>query len=138
MVGPLPAHVTDVRSNPDEQIAHAAGLISRSSHRRTVFKAIYRGKQKTKTVSQLMKATGFGRICVLKQGRALADNHIVKQIKVDGETAYEKDRFYAQKRGKILRLAENRRKLLEFPTKRNPRIKITRVGVETIHVSRRL
>ena len=130
----FPADVTDVRSNPKDQIAHAAELLQRSKLRRRVFMAIYTGKQKVKKVSDVMQATKLDRITVLHQGRALADNRIVKQIKVRGETAYEKDRFYGQRRQKILSLATNRKKLEDFPTKTSPKVSVGKLKLNVIRL----
>src|SRR6266568_6791065 len=138
MAGNLPFDVTDVRSNPNDQIAHAATLLKRSQRRRLVFLAIYKGKQKAKTVSEIMKATKLSRVDVLHEGRSLADNGIVSQIKIDGETAYHKDRFYAQKRAKILSLARDGRKLARFPTKVNPNALIRTSKIEVIRLPRAL
>ncbi len=112
--------VSDVGSNAEENIAHAAKIIGRSSHRKRVFDAIYTGKRRAKSVSQLMKTTGLSRTRVLDAGKKLADNHIVKAIRQDGETAYEKIGFFHSHKRKILGLADSPAKLKSFPTKRNP------------------
>jgi hypothetical protein len=138
VTGSLPSNVTDVRSNPNDQIAHAAGLLRRSLLRRKVFLAIYAGKQKVKTVSEIMRATHLNRVDVLHEGRSLADNGIVSQIKVYGETAYAKDRFYAHKRAKIISLASDKNKLAGFPTKISPKISAHNTRVEVIRLPRSL
>jgi len=112
---------TDIRSNPNEQIAYAATVIGRSEARRKVFEEIHRGKKRVKTVDNIVKKTGLDRIKVLKAARYLYNNRIVKQLKIDGELAYEKDDFYAQNKKTILRLAGDKRALERYPTKRNPR-----------------
>lgn len=117
----MPVAVSDARSNPNDQIAHVAGALKSSPRRKKVFIAIYRGKKKAKTVSELMKATKLGRVPVLQDGGRLAGLHIVNQIKINGETAYEKDTFIAANKAKILALAGNPKKLKEFPTKYNQR-----------------
>jgi len=68
-----------------------------------------------------MAATKLNRIAVLDEGKKLAGLHIVNQIKIGGETAYEKDTFYATNKGKILNLATNHAKLKALPTKYSPR-----------------
>jgi hypothetical protein len=113
----MPIHVSDARSNPNDQIAHAASVLRRSKRRTLVFTAIYRGKTKVKTVDELAKATRLGKVAVLQAGGQLANQQIVTQVKVRGRTAYEKDRFYGTNKKKILRLAENPDKLRNFPTK---------------------
>jgi hypothetical protein len=112
--------VSDVGSNAEENIAHAAKIIGRSSHRRSVFDAIYTGKRRAKCVSQLIKSTGLPRTRVLDAGKRLADNHIVKAIRLEGETAYEKIGFFHSHKRRILGLAASPAKLKAFPTKRNP------------------
>ncbi len=114
-------HVTDVRSNPEDQIAHAAKILQKSEQARRLFRAIYRGKTKIKTISALVKATGLSDKRVLIVGAKLVGNRIiaVNDKKVEGRIAYVKDPFYNQHRQKILRLAENRISLKKYPTKYN-------------------
>jgi hypothetical protein len=117
----MPTEVSDVRSNPQDQIAHAAMVIGRSQHCRKVFSAIYRGKKKIKTVTEIVQLTSLPRLRVLQEAGKLSNNSIVKKTKIDGETAYEKDPFYTQNKGKILKLAGNKKALAKFPTKVNPK-----------------
>lgn len=119
--------VSDVGSNAEENIANAAKVIGRSSHRRRVFDAIYTGKQRAKSVSHLIKITGLPRTRVLDAGKKLADDHIVKAIKQDGETAYEKIDFFHSHKKKILGLAASPAKLKAFPTKRNAASRVVHV-----------
>jgi hypothetical protein len=113
--------VADVRGNPNENVVHAADVIGRSVHCRTVFAAIYRGKKKIKTVRQLMDATHLTQKQVLTQGKKLADNEIVTQVKVDGQTGYEKDDFFSQRKNKVLTLVDNPKNRSKYPTKQEPR-----------------
>lgn len=113
--------VSDVGSNAEENIAHAAKVLGRSTHRRCVFKAIYTGKRRAKKVSHLMEVTGLPRQRVLDAGKRLADNRLVKTTKLDGETAYEKIDFFQSNKRRILSLASSPARLAAFPTKRNPR-----------------
>jgi len=108
----MPIHTTDVRSNRQEQMVHAVTVIGRSEDRRLVFEAIYRGKRKAKTVTELMQATGLDRVRVLHAGEQLAGNHLVGVAKMNAETAYEKDAFYTQTKGKILNLLSSKSKPL--------------------------
>ena len=121
-----PTQVTDVRSNPNEQIAHAATVLRKSLIRRKVFEAIYMGKRKLKKVSEIAEMADLKRIRVLQEAKVLVNNSVVKQTKLDGETAYEKDPFFTQNKRKILSLAGNKKKLEAFPTKYNPRIVLPR------------
>jgi len=113
--------VSDARSSADEQIAHAAKTLGKSKDRRKVFTAICRGKKQIKTVSEIRKMTGLDRIRILQEAKILVNNKIVSQDKLNGETAYKKDSFYAQNKAKVLSLVTNPEKLKSFPTKRTPR-----------------
>jgi hypothetical protein len=125
----MPLPVTDTRSNPNDQVAHAARVIGASSQRRAVFNAVSSGKRKVKTVSDVARATRLSSKQVLNAGKYLADNVVVHQTKVGSETAYEKDPFYSRNKMKILRLARDPKALDDLPTKTNPspqrRIKVT-------------
>jgi len=115
------AAVSDARSSANDQIAHAATVLKRSAKLRALFEAICRGGKKPKTVAQLMRLTKFGQVEVLQLGGKLCDQQLVHKAKVEGGTAYEKDRFYAANRARILRLATNPGKLAALPTKISPR-----------------
>lgn len=113
----MPTKVADVRANSNENIVHAAQVIGRSKVRRAVFEAIYRGKKKIKIVDELMQATGLGRVPVLNEGKKLAGNQIVTQVKVNGRTAYEKDEFFVHHKKKVLALVDDPSKRAKYPTK---------------------
>jgi DNA-binding transcriptional regulator GbsR (MarR family) len=120
----MPQAVSDFLSNTNEQIEQAARAIGRSIITRKVFSAIYTGKKRIKTVSELAKSTKLKRKTVLTAGKKLHSRSVVQQTKRDGDTAYEKiDSFYAHK-SKILQLAGNNKKLEAFPTKRHVTTKI--------------
>jgi len=118
----MPTKVADVRANPNENVVHAADVIGRSKVRRAVFEAIYRGKKKIKTVDELMQATGLGRVPVLNEGKKLAGNQIVTQVKVNGRTAYEMDEFFVHHKKKVLALVDDPSKRAKYPTKQEPRV----------------
>jgi len=126
----VPINVSDVRSNPQDQIAHAARVIGRSKDCRKVFSAIYQGKKRIKTVTEIEALTSLRRMRVLQEAGKLCNNNIVRKIKMNGETAYEKDPFYTQNKKTILRLAGNKKALEKFPTKTNPKF-----GDITVNVS---
>lgn len=111
---------TDIRSNPNEQIKHVAETLKKSTHRRKVFEAIYKTKQKIKTVTEIVEMTGLERMRVLQEAGNLANNSIVKKTSVDGELAYEKDPFFTQHKKRILLLAGNKSKLAKLVTKSTP------------------
>lgn len=110
--------VSDSLSNVNEQIEAAARVLGRSNHRHKVFDKIYFGKKRIKTVSELVEKTGLNRKQVLTQGKKLVNNHIVDQVKYEGETAYQKIDFFHHNKEKILQLAEDPKKLANYPTKR--------------------
>ena len=114
--------VSDVRSNPQDQIAHAARVIGRSKDCRKVFSAIYQGKKRIKTVTEIEALTSLRRMRVLQEAGKLCNNKIVRKTKMYGETAYEKDPFYTQNKKTILRLAGNKEALEKYPTKTNPKL----------------
>jgi len=114
-------HVTDARSNSNDQIYHAANVLGKSDDRKKVFLAIYSGKKRVKTVKEIMQVTGMSNIRVLQEGKRLAANQIVQAIKVGRQTAYVKDQFLGEHRSRILSHAGNSEKLSSFPTKINPR-----------------
>jgi predicted transcriptional regulator len=114
---------TDVRSNPKEQIMHAAEEIGRSEVRRKVFEEICRGKRRAKTVEEIASTIGFDKKQVFDEARALYNNRIIERQKIKGKPlAYLKDDFYSQHKAKILKLATNRSARENFPTRWNPRI----------------
>jgi hypothetical protein len=80
----MPVKVTDIRSNAEAQLDRAAQVIGRSEHKRKVFEAICFHKKIIKKVSEIANKTGLSPIQVLKVGRVLATNAIVKQTKIDG------------------------------------------------------
>lgn len=128
--------VSDARSSANDQIAHAATVLKRSLKLRKLFESVCRGGKKPKTVAQLMKSTGFGQVEVLQLGGKLADQQLVHKTKVGGATAYEKDRFYAANRTRILRLATSPGKLAALPTKTSPRVSSgpVRIAVQGLKV----
>jgi hypothetical protein len=113
--------VSDVRSNANDQIAHAATVLKRSEKLRSVFDAICKGGKRPKPVSQLMKRLNYSRVEVLQLGGRLADQQLVHKVTVDGKIAYEKDRFFAANRIRILRYAANSSAFQQLPTKVSPR-----------------
>ena len=108
-------NVSDARSNRNDQIAHAANVLGKSKDRIAVFTAIYFGKKKVKTVQEIHIATKLSRKRVLEEGKRLEVGQVIHQTKLDGDTAYEKDGFYAGVKARILVLAKNRKKLDSFP-----------------------
>jgi len=125
----MPIDITDVRSSPNDQIAHAARVIGRSEDCQNVFNAISYGKKKIKTVTEITDITSLPRIRVLQLAGKLCNNQIVKKVKVGKELAYEKDQFFSENKNRILKLARNKNQLEKFPTKINP------INKEVIYIS---
>jgi hypothetical protein len=112
--------VSDSRSNRNDQIAHAVHVLGRSKARIAIFKAIYRGKKRRKTINESMRVTRVPYKTVLNETKRLADQDIVRQER-DGENdlAYSKDPFYAANKAEILRQVADPKRRKKFPTKYN-------------------
>jgi hypothetical protein len=113
--------VSDARSNPNDQIAHAATVLKRSAKLRKMFDAICGGGSSPKSVAKLMELTGYNQVEVSQLAGRLADQQLVHKMKVGPNTQYSKDRFYSANRRKILGLATDPAALKKFPTKVSPR-----------------
>ncbi len=113
--------VTDVRSNPQDQIAHAANVLGRSKDRIAVFLELHRGRQRIKTATEIAQATRLKRKRVLEEAKKLEHKQIIKLTRRGGEVAYERDGFYYAHKRQIVALARNPSKLRAFPTKYSPR-----------------
>lgn len=111
-------------SNPsgdhNDKIANAAKVLGRSKTRKDVFNAIYNGKRRIKKVSDIEAKTGMSNMRVLQEADRLYAADIVKKVKVDKQTAYEKIDFYTHNKTQILRLSNDKKKFNKFPTKVNP------------------
>lgn len=122
--------MTTIISNPsgdhNEKIANAAKVLGRSKHRKEVFREIYNGKKKIKTAKELADAIGISNIRVLQEADKLSAADIIKKIKENGETAYQKIDFYTHRKKQILSLSDSKKKLDSFPTKSNPKLNLTK------------
>src|SRR2546428_1305944 len=106
----MPNPVSDSRSNDREQIEYAARKIGKSEVRRAVFYAICYGKQRRKTVSEIVESTGFPRKQVLWEAKKLHNWHILEQVESGRNPIYEKDSFYCQHTKEILANAKDAKK----------------------------
>jgi hypothetical protein len=114
----MPVSVSDARSNRNDQIAHAVAVLGRSKPRIAVFKAIYFGKRKIKTVTEIVKITKLARKIVLNEAKRLANQDIVRSIRLpEHGLSYEKDPFYTANKDEILRQVANPARRKNFPTK---------------------
>lgn len=116
--------MSTVVSNPsgdhNDKIANAAKVLGRSKDRKKVFLAVYGGKKKVKTVADIIKTTGLTNIRVLQEADKLHGADILKKIRDNGETAYQKIDFYTHNKKQIVRLSNDKKKFRAFPTKVNP------------------
>jgi hypothetical protein len=121
-------HVSDTASNRRDQIANFAEILRNASARQKVFSAVYRGKNKFKTVNEIADLIGNGwtakRVATvakpLAQGEKLFEQG---RERVDGkmQTVYRKTQFVETNKKKILQLANNKKKLEKYHTKTNPK-----------------
>ncbi|MCI0695184.1 hypothetical protein L0337_24640 [candidate division KSB1 bacterium] len=121
--------VTDIRSNHQDQIAHAIKVLGRSKDRIAVFVELHRGKKRIKTVTELSRLTRLSRKRVLEEAKKLDHKQIIKQTKRNGDIAYERDDFYYAQKRQILSLVKNSKKFKQFPTKYSPRIPSVKVSI---------
>jgi hypothetical protein len=118
--------MSTIISNPsgdrNDKIANAARVLGRSEDRKKIFKAIYTGKKKIKTVGEISSISGIkNRVRVLQETKRLLSEDIIHPAKkIKNETAYQKIDFYTHNRDKILALSKNKVKLEHFPTKITP------------------
>jgi hypothetical protein len=122
-------NVSDKFSNLNDNLAHAAKILRHSKDRRSVFEAIYRGKQNVKNQEEIKKATGLSLIRILQETANLFANDMIQREKVNGHFAYVKLPFFSHHKNKIISLALNKEKLAALPTKVSPR---NAVGVVTV------
>ena len=120
--------MANIISNPSgdrqDKIANAAKVLGRSQDRIKVFLAVYKGKRKYKTISDIMKITRMSRVRVNQEAHRLDSENIIEPspAKIKGKNAYTKIPFYTHNKNQILSLAKNKQKLKIFPTKSNPLI----------------
>jgi len=120
--------VSDVSANRNEKIYNAAEFLGRSSDRRKVFEAVYKGK-KDKTVGEIMDISKIGdllnrRMRTLQELKKLRGDDMVDKLdeKRDGQIVYRKKDFYTNHWKKILFLSINKEKRDKIPTKISPKI----------------
>lgn len=103
--------VNDAHGAKPQTLETYVATVSSSEGRRDVWAAIYRGRSKTKTVSEIASELGLTRKAVLTHGLYLAEHSVVTQEKAVPrggtvpETAYTKTSFGKANRDKILREA---------------------------------
>lgn len=116
----MPLPVSDLSSNAEENIAHAAKIIGRADQRRRIFDVIYTGKRRVKSAQYISSITGIPVKRVLTEGKRLSDNRLAIPAMLNGRKAYQKIDFFHTHKRNILFLASSPEKLKAYPTKRNP------------------
>lgn len=110
-------------SNPsgdrNDKIANAAKVLGRSEDRKEIFLAMYTGKKKKKTISEISELSRItNKVRVLQETKKLCSEDIIQSVdKINGETTYQKIDFYTHNKNKIISLATNKKKMASFPTK---------------------
>lgn len=108
-----------VRSEIDDQIDQCAGLIAGSNQRLTVFKSVYRGKKKVRSIPKMMEDTGLNEKQVRAALTFLYDNHMCEMKGRGKNTRVMKDEFCRKHRDRIIRAAENPTYREKLATKKN-------------------
>lgn len=112
--------VSDVASNPDDQIRFYAKRIGTGNKRR-LFAAVYHGKKKIKEVDDLATKLNLSRKDVLWLGKQLADSDAVRMVKNGGAVlGYERVTRLKALKTYILIAAANRKALDRIPSKVRP------------------
>lgn len=110
-------HVSDYRSNENDQFVYAANKIGTSELKKKVFRAVYSGKPKIKTVQDIANSTRLSRKAVLNAAKQLEIAKLIHQTRFKNDTAYSKDDAYKGVWRKILNHAGNKTKINKIPTK---------------------
>jgi hypothetical protein len=124
------AEVSDTPSHRRDQIANFADLLKNAAARQKVFKAVYRGKKRFKTIGEISTATKYPAKNVANIAGPLAKGEKLFEQgreRVDGRmtTVYRKIPFVTRNRAEILSLANSRTKRERFHTKTNPKISVS-------------
>ena len=137
------AETSDPSSHRRDQIYNFAEILRNAEAKQKVFEAVYRGKQRSKTIAEIAKATGYSTKRVAEIAGPLAKGgklFVQGRARVAGKvtTIYTKIDFVSSSRTKILSLARNRDSLDSFHTKTNPKIAVARGHRITVKVPFRI
>lgn len=117
-----------VVSNPsadgDEKIERAARILRASKQNKEVFKAIYAGSKRFKSIEDVKKSVSNFNNNTYAAAARLFGEDIVDRKSVNGVVVYGKKDFYIHNRQRILRMSENLSRLKRAPTKRRVQIQI--------------
>lgn len=107
--------VKNITANADDMKAHAARVIGKSTFKRKVFEAIYNGKKKQKTKSELMAMTRIkNEVRLLQECNALYREELIERKKINGEFVFIKIPFYSHHKNKILNFKGDKVKIRKF------------------------
>ncbi len=120
--------VSDTASNRRDQIANFAEILRNAPIKQKVFAAVYHGKKRVKTATDLAVAASMPSTKRLTEvAKGLVDEKLFEQgrerVGVHKQTVYKKIAFVAKNKQKILQLARSKTKLDGYHTKTNPKAK---------------
>lgn len=113
-----PVAVTDALANQPEYVVAIAELLGKG-RKREVFRVVYEGKSRVKSVAFIAKKLGLTDKQVLDVGVSLVNGHAVLAERIDGKMAYSKIPALKPMRDKILSIAGDAEKIARVTTKRN-------------------
>jgi hypothetical protein len=113
--------VSNPRADADEKIERAARILRASKQNKEVFKAIYAGRKRFKSIEDIKRfVSNFNNNTYAAAARLFSEDIVDRKI-VDG---YGKKDFYIHNRQRILRMSENLARLKKVPTKRKVQVQI--------------
>lgn len=123
-------NVSDTPSNRRDQIANFAEILRNSPARQKIFKAVYRGKNKYKTVNKIAELLEWTAKRVATVAKPLAQGEKLfeqDRQEIDGrkQTVYRKIHFVERNKKKILSLANNKIETEKYHTKTNPKTSLS-------------
>lgn len=114
--------MNSVVSNPSadgpEKIERAAKILKASKNAKTVFKFIYIGRKRYRTMKAMREGILGFNTNIHRQAGRLAAEDIIEKKGVGKNLSYGKVDFYNHNKTAILRLSENAKRLKKYPTKR--------------------
>lgn len=122
-------NVSDSASHRRDQIANFAEILRRAPARQKVFEAVYRGKKREKTITEIAKATRFSNKRVATIARPLAHGEKLFEqgrARISGEvhTVYRKIDFVVRNKREILSLARSKERFNKYYTKTRPKVDV--------------
>lgn len=116
--------VSNPSADADEKIERAARVLRASKQNKEVFKAIYSGSKRFKSVDDIKKSVShFNNNTYMAAARLFGEDIVDRKTK-GGVVLYGKKDFYIHHRNRILRLSANAARLKSAPTKRKIQIQL--------------